>query len=682
MASSTLFRGRRIVDPVPVQRGPLPRDGKYQTSFSDLAAAWENVGEVKSALQAAEARINEANAGLGSGVEDNDEPLQEVFSETQRYGRVSRYELRPGRYGQGARPATVFGEDRTNSPVRRSSEFSLNGNRQESSVRAPAPTSLLSPPSRDSHPAEIGSSTTTRNPPAVFPTYPQMTDGVDPVLTTAYSSIYRANEKPIRRSPVRFQGLSTIPSSSSFDDSLEVGSTARLSRSETRPTSSLGLRPVIANNSDALARLKERIKLQKEQASRLSPTDSIAGISSANPSPRSSEGPSVEVAAEEPCMRDLDVPMRPAISKRKVASAPAAPAYKGFSEVESKPAVLSEVNRKVKAKSSTVDNARTKAATQRPQKPLQQKGPPKVQRVIAPRRPTDVITTSSWRTGQQTVKRILGPATKKAKTSATSRPQSSSSQDTDISEPRSLNFQLKNDTGNKRSGGYMNGDLGERNGSAKSDNSREASPVHEEQAVNAGKTDSDSELSQNSPVAAKEFEAVGPDEDVKDLRGNRILSTEAKNILSDLELDTDDESDKEDGDKVIPKFKPKQTQVKQSSKGIQRKRPLRVKPQASQQPSYPAQKQRHYDTDEVKKYMAKKMAERKEKLKEDRLMKQRAVEEKKRRSLRNCTVDKKRILETTFIAKTRNLLGKHIQKAAVISDLLYTLTTTHSNKMK
>lgn len=30
--------------------------------------------------------------------------------------------------------------------------------------------------------------------------------------------------------------------------------------------------------------------------------------------------------------------------------------------------------------------------------------------------------------------------------------------------------------------------------------------------------------------------------DVKDLKGNKILSTEAKNILSDLELDTDDES--------------------------------------------------------------------------------------------------------------------------------------------
>lgn len=34
MASSSMFRGRRIVDPVPVQRGPLPREGKYRSSFS------------------------------------------------------------------------------------------------------------------------------------------------------------------------------------------------------------------------------------------------------------------------------------------------------------------------------------------------------------------------------------------------------------------------------------------------------------------------------------------------------------------------------------------------------------------------------------------------------------------------------------------------------------------------
>ena len=50
-------------------------------------------------LQAAEARINEANAGLGDN-EGLDTPMEEVFSETQRYGTVARYELRPNHFGQ------------------------------------------------------------------------------------------------------------------------------------------------------------------------------------------------------------------------------------------------------------------------------------------------------------------------------------------------------------------------------------------------------------------------------------------------------------------------------------------------------------------------------------------------------------------------------------------------------
>ena len=77
-------------------------------------------------LQAAEARINEANAGLSSEVEENDEqdvPLQEVFSETQRYGRVARYELRPSRYGQATSAVTGLGEDRNN--PRRAPDFPL-----------------------------------------------------------------------------------------------------------------------------------------------------------------------------------------------------------------------------------------------------------------------------------------------------------------------------------------------------------------------------------------------------------------------------------------------------------------------------------------------------------------------------------------------------------------------------
>ena len=39
--------------------------------------------------------------------------------------------------------------------------------------------------------------------------------------------------------------------------------------------------------------------------------------------------PSADAVAVEPYRSDLDIPVRAAISKRKVASAPAAPAYKG-----------------------------------------------------------------------------------------------------------------------------------------------------------------------------------------------------------------------------------------------------------------------------------------------------------------------------------------------------------------
>lgn len=52
----------------------------------------------------------------------------------------------------------------------------------------------------------------------------------------------------------------------------------------------------------------------------------------------------------------------------------------------------------------------------------------------------------------------------------------------------------------------------------------------------------DSELSLHSSGPAAESEEDVNDEEMKDLKGNKILSMEAKNILSDLELDTDDES--------------------------------------------------------------------------------------------------------------------------------------------
>lgn len=74
----------------------------------------------------------------------------------------------------------------------------------------------------------------------------------------------------------------------------------------------------------------------------------------------------------------------------------------------------------------------------------------------------------------------MGPA-KKTSSSATSRPQSSSSQDTDVSEPNSLNFHWKDEDDDEKGAEKMNGDTAVRDGSTKVEVPREKSPMHEEQ---------------------------------------------------------------------------------------------------------------------------------------------------------------------------------------------------------
>ena len=110
-----------------------------------------------------------------------------------------------------------------------------------------------------------------------------------------------------------------------------------------------------------------------------------------------------------------------------------------------------------------------------------------MQRVIAPRRPTDIITTSSWRSGQQTVKRILGPARRKSSSPEGSRPQSRSSQGTDISEPKSLNFQWREEADGKKHAGV--GDGSEKGGTPTDEVPRVTSPTNQK-LVNGWKKDS------------------------------------------------------------------------------------------------------------------------------------------------------------------------------------------------
>ena len=121
----------------------------------------------------------------------------------------------------------------------------------ESSSRAPVHTPLLSPPSKDIHDG-VPNGGFSRNRGPSYPVHPAESEVRDPGVATAYSSLYAANDPLSHRSPIRLYGntLSTIPSASSFEDSLEIGeSLSRVRRNEACSTSSLGLRPTIANNS-------------------------------------------------------------------------------------------------------------------------------------------------------------------------------------------------------------------------------------------------------------------------------------------------------------------------------------------------------------------------------------------------------------------------------------------------
>ena len=81
-------------------------------------------------------------------------------------------------------------------------------------------------------------------------------------------------------------------------------------------------------------------------------------------------------------------------------------------------------------------------------------GGPKLQRITAPRHPVGVITTSSWRSGQETVKRILGPSKKPR----SSQPQSiasqgadaSSSNGSDLTASKGFNLEWKGQGENKK----------------------------------------------------------------------------------------------------------------------------------------------------------------------------------------------------------------------------------------
>ncbi|XP_038046478.1 centrosome-associated protein 350-like isoform X3 [Patiria miniata] len=331
---------------------------------------------------------------------------------------------------------------------------------------------------------------------------------------------------------------------------------------------------------------------------------------------------------------------------RKVATAPAAPAYKGFSEVETcfqmpdgKVVTEDHLTRKTsrKTREKSTDRGTGKAVVLedralKPSKALQQQNKPEQlsrsgrtvrkvhkapkvpdKRPKRPDRSKDIISTTAWREGQKTVLKILGPPPEKPKTKSPA-PHSPPTHDTE--DPPSTKTQDQ--------------------------------PVPMEERT---KDDiSDAELSEH-PLETEEIiedkreASPAPDLDK--------LPSEAKNVLEDLHLDPYSEDEKPP---------PKQKESKTAPKAAKKKSTKSAK--QNQDPTFPTERVRHYDTDNVRKYMAKQKAERRRKLLEEK-KERKLAQERKQEQLQELSKKQKdsvRLSQRARNVVTNSQLGETFSK--------------------
>ena len=336
---------------------------------------------------------------------------------------------------------------------------------------------------------------------------------------------------------------------------------------------------------------------------------------------------------------------------RKVAAAPAAPAYRGFSEVETRfkmpdGKIMTEENlllQKTSTKSQShrnrivsqnVRNAADRAlkpslALHVQNRPEQNSKPSRTVRKVhkasktserRPKRPErkDIISTTSWRDGQKTVLKILGPPEKPVGVPKSPPPHSPPTHDTEEpTSPRSL-------------------DLG--------------TEVKTKDDV------SDAELSDHPLEPEEVIEEIKDDQPGLSLDMVNLPS-EAKNVLEDLNLSPSDSEDEQ------PEKQRRKRESQQPPKSFKNNKSAKA-PQ--QDPEFPAERVRHYDTDNVRRYMAKQKADRRRKLQEEK-KERKLAQDRKQEQLRELSKKQKESVRTCQRTRdaTNSQLGETFSKGPV-----------------
>ncbi|NXD87034.1 CE350 protein, partial [Halcyon senegalensis] len=388
------------------------------------------------------------------------------------------------------------------------------------------------------------------------------------------------------------EGSSKIPQSNTSQDSeLKVSSP-----SATSTCSAHRLEILKRRQHDAkLEKLKERIRKQWEHSEEPSGRGQHSG------------------RAEQPVViTNVESAVTPKV--RKVATAPAAPSYRGFNPSETRIRtpdgkiwqekefhISRELYRDIAlqlkedstVKGKPTERNKEKKAT-RPVRKVQ-----KLTRLSSPESKQGgnyVISASSWREGQKLVKKILGPAPR-------------------IEQDRRA---VSSDRTGRERAAKTAGCIGRTGSDSRLDVTHKISSRSSERS--RSKVRSENNL--------KKLEAALPDDNQEDHSSvnKDFLPVEIRGILDDLQLDSMSTKQEKDVEKqnqksVLP------TQNARSHSPTKRK-PDKIA--ASEEPQV-ISKKRHYDTDEVRQYIIRQQEERKKKQNEEKKAQKEATEQKNKR---------------------------------------------------
>ncbi|KAM5293758.1 centrosome-associated protein 350 isoform 3-T3 [Glossophaga mutica] len=302
---------------------------------------------------------------------------------------------------------------------------------------------------------------------------------------------------------------------------------------------------------------------------------------------------------------------------RKVATAPPAPAYKGFNPSETRirtpdgkvwqEAEFQNMSRElyrdlalhfaddISVKEKPAEKSKEKKAV----KPVR-----KVQKVAHFSSPecktggSHLISTSSWRDGQKLVKKILGPAPKMEQ-----------------KERRTASSDRSGRERTTKSGGH----IGRAESDPRLDISHRHFPRNSERSRSRARSENNIKKLAPSLPDNKQEENTALNKD--------FLPVEIRGILDDLQLDSAAQASRQDT---------RELQNQKSSAAVQAPRshsPIKRKPDkitANEDPPV-ISKKRHYDTDEVRQYIVRQQEERKRKQNEEKKAQKEATEQKNKR---------------------------------------------------